>query len=1198
MKSYVSNDNRNTISNHMTLLHTSPELSLCPETSHSLFLLIYLLIIISMSSTREQIPPRRKRQHTEAGLLLDDPSELQPSKRLKSSKEEFYDSISKYPAPADVDRTRAMSSSRSSPSRHTKSTVLTSVSSKTRRSSAYDKDFEQHYIDNRALDNFDQNLLRLRPSLSPSRFTASNFRDFERKNNRVIDKGEFMRDVMPIIAGDANIPNKQNLLLTRLESITSNITVDPKPNFYDGPRLKNIDKSVREKLGPFIVPAGHRTAPVAPNFFLEVKASRGGIDVARRQALQDGAYGARAMHSLQSYCDGKLVYDGNAYTITTTYHDGQLKMYTTHPTRGKDGISPEYHMTQRDTFTIAANERARSTNPELTRTERMAYPDWLATLDKAQEPPASSQDSAYSDCNPGGAQEETLREPPHEEFIDMGHGADDLSIKGVRLSGKPVDTRWDVCCRNGVISSIYVSGTKDSNRGRGGHLLTPSLCHPHIHLDKCFLLSHEKFADLEIQKGDFTEALSLTSQAKSRFDHTDLKERGRILIEESISFGVTHMRAFVEVDPGVGLKCLEAGLDLKKEYQDRCYVQICVFAQDPIFSYEDGGKEMIGLLEEAVKFEGVEVIGSTPYVEKPENAVANIRWAVDTAKKYKLHLDFHIDYNLDPEKEPLVPKAIDYLKEVKWALKDMSHHQSFRTIVFGHCTRLTLFTSDEWYDLRKNIGDLPISFVGLPTSDVFMMGRPDEAAGGGERARGTLQVVQMIKKYDLNAAIGINNVGNAFTPYGSCDPLRLASLAVGIYQAGTKSDAEVLFQSISSRARTAIGLGSTDGIEVKVGDPADFVLFNETKATRPRKSIQDLVYDAEMRDPFPFPPPLWLSRAVQPFSDYFYLTTLPLHIHEVLGSFALYTFINWVVAPQISRRLFPLKYTKLSPERKLNWDVHVVSLCQSTLINILALWVMYVDEDRKGMDWQQRVWGYTGAAGMIQGLATGYFLWDLMVTLLHVEVFGYGMLAHALSALLVFSFGYRPFVNYYGCTFILYELSSPFLNFHWFFDKLDMTGSRPQLYNGIALLVTFFGCRLVWGTYQSVRVYQDVWAAINHKPATASIHLDALHNGTSAAVGTAAAPIHDDIMQFAGEEFVPLWLAFAYLGSNIILNTLNFFWFGKMIETVRKRFQPPKEERRTEKAIAIKSTGVNGSVMISADEIRRRNIVDDEVPNI
>lgn len=161
-----------------------------------------------------------------------------------------------------------------------------------------------------------------------------------------------------------------------------------------------------------------------------------------------------------------------------------------------------------------------------------------------------------------------------------------------------------------------------------------------------------------------------------------------------------------------------------------------------------------------------------------------------------------------------------------------------------------------------------------------------------------------------------------------------------------------------------------------------------------------------MHDPFPVPPLPWLSKAVQPFADYFHLTTLPLHIHEVLGSFLLYTFINIVVAPQLSKRLFPVKYAKLSRERRINWDVHVVSLCQSTLINTLALWVMWTDEERKGMDWQQRVWGYTGAAGMIQGLATGYFLWDLMITLQNVKVFGYGMLAHALSALLVFSFGF------------------------------------------------------------------------------------------------------------------------------------------------------------------------------------------------
>ena len=79
---------------------------------------------------------------------------------------------------------------------------------------------------------------------------------------------------------------------------------------------------------------------------------------------------------------------------------------------------------------------------------------------------------------------------------------------------------------------------------------------------------------------------------------------------------------------------------------------------------------------------------------------------------------------------------------------------------------------------------------------------------------------------------------------------------------------------------------------------------------------------------------------------------------------------------------------------------------QSLLINVLAIWVILTDEERKNMDWAGRVWGYTGGGGMIQGFAAGYFLWDLCVSLAHVDVFGWGLLAHAISALVVFSLGF------------------------------------------------------------------------------------------------------------------------------------------------------------------------------------------------
>lgn len=54
-----------------------------------------------------------------------------------------------------------------------------------------------------------------------------------------------------------------------------------------------------------------------------------------------------------------------------------------------------------------------------------------------------------------------------------------------------------------------------------------------------------------------------------------------------------------------------------------------------------------------------------------------------------------------------------------------------------------------------------------------------------------------------------------------------------------------------------------------------------------------------------------------------------------------------------------------------------------------------MDDERRNMTLEERLWGYTGAAGLVQALATGYFLFDLVVMIRYLDVFGLGMLAHA-----------------------------------------------------------------------------------------------------------------------------------------------------------------------------------------------------------
>ncbi|TWU72053.1 hypothetical protein ED733_002746 [Metarhizium rileyi] len=142
-------------------------------------------------------------------------------------------------------------------SQGSQSEKATSVSSRSRRSSAYDDNFERHlfhhnmypegyeYPDGRStpdlcgMDSVHQALLAARVSLSPSQFSDSGFHDFTRKNK------------------------------TNSEE---EVTVKPVPDFFDGAPLGAIDKAVMHELDRKIIPTKHATAPLVPNFFLEARA--------------------------------------------------------------------------------------------------------------------------------------------------------------------------------------------------------------------------------------------------------------------------------------------------------------------------------------------------------------------------------------------------------------------------------------------------------------------------------------------------------------------------------------------------------------------------------------------------------------------------------------------------------------------------------------------------------------------------------------------------------------------------------------------------------------------------------------------------------------------------------------------------------------------------------------------------------------
>lgn len=97
---------------------------------------------------------------------------------------------------------------------------------------------------------------------------------------------------------------------------------------------------------------------------------------------------------------------------------------------------------------------------------------------------------------------------------------------------------------------------------------------------------------------------------------------------------------------------------------------------------------------------------------------------------------------------------------------------------------------------------------------------------------------------------------------------------------------------------------------------------------------------------------------------------------------------------------------------------------------------------------------------------------------------------------------------YDGLGFLLWELSTPFLNIHWFLDKMGKTGSMAQLVNAAFLLSTYVLARLTFGVYNSYS-----WFVATNFPAKPIV------------------------------PAIPLGLRLFYSIGNVTLNTLNFVWF-------------------------------------------------------
>ncbi|KAK2743055.1 hypothetical protein FQN57_005011 [Myotisia sp. PD_48] len=259
-----------------------------------------------------------------------------------------------YPIPPqpDWDSRGRKRSARSPPS----SSSYHKSAKKTKRPSAYDRNFQQILINNGFYPDryqypngqklakpanwteIQERLHRRRASLSPTRFNDDDFENFQHADTTSPKEAEVMLSVISTIQG--NIVDSATVAVGQLfQNLAPLIQPKPyaepvlayaKPDSFCGARPEQLRRPIRDYLSDMIIPSTRDSHPILPNFLLEVKGPDGTSAVVSRQSLYNGALGARAMHELQTYSNAERIYDTKAYTITATYLAGMLKLYSHH----------------------------------------------------------------------------------------------------------------------------------------------------------------------------------------------------------------------------------------------------------------------------------------------------------------------------------------------------------------------------------------------------------------------------------------------------------------------------------------------------------------------------------------------------------------------------------------------------------------------------------------------------------------------------------------------------------------------------------------------------------------------------------------------------------------------------------------------------------------------------------------------------
>jgi len=382
----------------------------------------------------------------------------------------------------------------------------------------------------------------------------------------------------------------------------------------------------------------------------------------------------------------------------------------------------------------------------------------------------------------------------------------DLMLRNLRLAETdqaPVDIGID----KGLIAAIAPNlGAQTETIDMAGRLAIPGFVESHIHLDKSCILERCKS-----DEGTLDEAIREVSQAKADFTVEDIQARARRTLEKAILQGTTRMRTHVEVDPGIGLKGIDAIMPLVDEYRWAIELEICVFPQEGLLN--NPGTD--ALMQDALT-RGAHVVGGCPYTDSdPRGQIERI---FDLAVEYDVDVDFHLDFDTNPE-----GMTVDDV----CALTD--RHRYGGRVTIGHVSKLSALSAETFDAVTLRLASAGVAVTVLPATDLFLM--------GGDRDHDIVRGVAPVDRLSrggVTCALSTNNVLNPFTPFGDCSLVRMANLYANIGRIGTTAGMDGCFSMVTQSAADVMRLADYG---IAVGNPADIVVLD---CETPVQAVQEI----------------------------------------------------------------------------------------------------------------------------------------------------------------------------------------------------------------------------------------------------------------------------------------------------------------------------------------------------------------------